>query len=249
MSGILHGQVALVTGGSRGIGRGVAVRLGAEGAHVVVNCVHNREAADETVRMITDAGGTAEVVPFDVADAEAVVAATEALLERTGRCDILVNNAGITKDTLILRMKEADWDRVMAVNLRGTFTCTKAVTRAMIRAQFGRIVNMASVIGAMGNAGQAAYAAAKAGIVGFTKAVARELAGRNITVNAVAPGFIDTEMIAGLPEATRSEYLQLIPVGRLGSAEEVADAVAFLARPEASYITGQVLGVNGGLYM
>jgi len=245
----LEGRVALVTGASRGIGRAVAVRLAHDGAHVVVNYQHNAAAAAETVALVTAAGGGAEVLQFDVADGEAVRRAVTDCLERLGRCDVLVNNAGMTVDTLLLRLKDADWDRVMAVNLRGTFTCTKAVTRAMIRAQFGRIVNMASVIGAMGNAGQAAYAAAKAGIVGFTKAVARELAGRNITVNAVAPGFIDTEMIAGLPEATRSEYLQLIPVGRLGSAEEVADAVAFLARPEASYITGQVLGVNGGLYM
>ena len=249
MSGILHGQVALVTGGSRGIGRGVAVRLGAEGAHVVVNCVHNREAADDTVRMITDAGGTAEVVPFDVADAEAVVAATEALLERTGRCDILVNNAGITKDTLILRMKETDWDRVMAVNLRGVFSCSKAIARTMLKARYGRIVNMTSVIGAMGNSGQVAYGAAKAGIVGLTKSLARELASRNITVNAVAPGFIDTEMVANLPDSARSEYLKLIPVGRLGTVDEVADAVAFLVRPAAAYVTGQVIGVNGGLYM
>ena len=227
----------------------MAIRLAADGAHVIVNCVHNRDAADETAGRITAAGGTAEVVPFDVGNPDAVTAAIDALLERTGRCDILVNNAGITKDTLVLRMKEADWDRVMAVNLRGVFSCSKAVTRAMLRARYGRIVNMGSVIGSMGNSGQVAYAAAKAGIVGLTKSLARELASRNITVNAVAPGFIDTEMVGNLPESMRSEYLKIIPVGRLGTVDEVADAVSFLARPAAAYITGQVIGVNGGLYM
>jgi 3-oxoacyl-[acyl-carrier protein] reductase len=249
MSPPLNARVALVTGASRGIGRAVAVRLARDGAHVVVNYQRNAAAAAETVALVIAAGGSAEALPFDVADGDAVRRAVAECVERLGRCDVLVNNAGMTIDTLLVRLKDADWDRVMAVNLRGTFNCTKAVSRAMIRAQFGRIVNMTSVIGTTGNAGQAAYAAAKAGIVGFTKAVARELAGRNITVNAVAPGFIDTEMIAGLPEATRSEYLQRVPVGRLGSADEVADAVAFLVRPEAGYITGQVLGVNGGLYM
>lgn len=249
MSAILHGQVALVTGSSRGIGRAVAVRLAADGAHVIVNCVHNRGAADETAALISAAGGTAEVVPFDVGDPDAVTVAVDAVLERTGRCDILVNNAGITKDTLLLRMKETDWDRVMAVNLRGVFSCSKAVARTMLRARYGRIVNMTSVIASMGNTGQVAYAAAKAGIVGLTKSLARELASRNITVNAVAPGFIDTEMVTNLPESMRSEYLKIIPVGRLGTVAEVADAVSFLARPAAAYITGQVIGVNGGLYM
>jgi 3-oxoacyl-[acyl-carrier protein] reductase len=245
----LHGQVALVTGASRGIGRTVAQHLAGAGAHLVLNFVRNQAAAEETARLIQADGGRAELAQFDVADSEAVQAAVAALVERLGRCDILVNNAGMTVDALLLRLKAADWDQVMAVNLRGTFNCTKAVARGMVRARYGRIVNMASIIGSMGNAGQAAYAAAKAGIVGFTKSMARELAGRNITVNAVAPGFIETEMTASLPESTRSEYVKLIPVGRLGAAAEVADAVAFLARPESGYITGQVLGVNGGLYM
>lgn len=247
--GTLRGQVALVTGASRGIGRAVAACLARAGARVVVNFLRNQEAAEATLRLIHDAGGEAELLQFDVADADSVQAAVSGLVDRLGRCDILVNNAGITVDTLLLRLKDTDWDQVMAVNLRGTFNCTKAALRSMVRARYGRIVNMASVIGSMGNAGQAAYAAAKAGIMGFTKATAREVAGRNITVNAVAPGFIDTEMVAGLPEATRKGYLELIPVGRLGTADEVADVVAFLARPECGYITGQVIGVNGGLYM
>jgi len=249
MTAPLHGQVAIVTGASRGIGRTVAQHLARAGAHVVVTCATNLDAAQDTVRVIAGAGGQAEAVQFDVADPDAVGAALTPILERLGRCDVLVNNAGITVDTLLLRMKATDWDRVMAVNLRGTFNCTKLVSRLMIRARYGRIINMTSIIASMGNAGQAAYAAAKAGIVGFTKSMARELAGRDITVNAVAPGFIDTEMTASLPESTRTEYVKLIPVGRLGTAAEVADAVAFLARPESGYITGQVLGVNGGLYM
>ena len=249
MSGPLHEQVALVTGASRGIGRTVACRLAQAGAHVAVNFVHNVAGAEETVRRITDAGGHAEPLQFDVADADAVTDAVSGLAERRGRCDILINNAGMTVDGLLLRLKATDWDQVMAVNLRGTFNCTKAAARSMLRAHYGRIVNMASIIGSMGNAGQAAYAAAKAGVVGFTKSMARELASRNITVNAVAPGFIETEMTASLPDSTRAEYVKLIPVGRLGTADEVADAVAFLARPESGYITGQVIGVNGGLYM
>jgi len=245
----LHDQVALVTGASRGIGRTVARHLARLGALVLVNFAQNTAAAEETVRLIADAGGRAELAPFDVADAEAVQTVVPRLLERVGRCDILVNNAGMTIDGLVLRMKATDWDRVMAVNLRGTFNCTKAVARGMVRAHYGRIVNLTSIIASMGNAGQAAYAAAKAGIVGFTKSVARELAGRDITVNAVAPGFIETDMTTSLPESTRSEYVKLIPAGRLGTPEEVADAVAFLVRPESGYITGQVIGVNGGLYM
>lgn len=249
MTAPLTGQVALVTGGSRGIGRAVARRLGAQGAVVFVNFLRNGEAAAETARSISEAGGRAETVCFDVADFEAVSEAIQAIVKAEGRLDILVNNAGMTVDQLLLRMKAEDWDRVMAVNLRGVFNCTRAATRAMIRARYGRIVNLSSVVGLMGNAGQCAYAAAKAGIIGFTKSVARELAGRGITVNAVAPGFIETEMVAGLPEERRAEYLAVIPAGRLGSVEEVADVVGFLARRESGYITGQVVGVNGGLYM
>ena len=249
MNAVLKEQVALVTGASRGIGRMVACSLARAGAHVVVNYVSNEAAGRETIRLIEEAGGQASPAQFDIAEPEAVRAAVGQMVERLGRCDILVNNAGMTIDNLVVRLKPGDWDQVMAVNLRGTFNCTKAVLRSMMRAQYGRIINMGSIIGSMGNAGQAAYAAAKAGIVGFTKSMARELAARNITVNTVAPGFIETEMTASLPEAVRTEYLKLIPAGRLGRAEEVADAVLFLARPESAYITGQVIGVNGGLYM
>jgi len=249
MNAVLKEQVALVTGASRGIGRMVACSLARAGAHVVVNYVSNEAAGGETIRLIEEAGGQASPSRFDIADPEAVRGAVAQMVERLGRCDILVNNAGMTIDNLVVRLKAGDWDQVMAVNLRGTFNCTKAVLRSMMRAQYGRIINMGSIIGSMGNAGQAAYAAAKAGIVGFTKSMARELAARNITVNTVAPGFIETEMTASLSEAVRTEYLKLIPAGRLGRAEEVADAVLFLARPESAYITGQVIGVNGGLYM
>jgi 3-oxoacyl-[acyl-carrier protein] reductase len=242
-------QVALVTGGSRGIGRAVAQRLARLGAHVALTYVSNQSAADETVRLVTDAGGHAEVLQFDVADDGAAAEAIAGLAARRGRLDILVNNAGISHDGLVLRMKPDDWDRVLGVNLRGAFTCTKAAARAMVKARYGRIVNISSVIGEMGNAGQGAYAAAKAGVIGFAKSMARELAVRNITVNVVSPGFIDTEMVGHLPEAVRAEYLRNIPAGRLGTAEDVAAAVAFLVQPDTGYITGQVLGVNGGLYM
>jgi 3-oxoacyl-[acyl-carrier protein] reductase len=245
----LDGQVAVVTGASRGIGRAVACRLASMGAAVAINYVSNDAEAGATLRLIESAGGKAELARFDVADPAAVEAGFDAILQRHNRCDVLVNNAGMTVDTLLLRLKAEDWSRVLSVNLGGTFNCTKAAIKGMVRARYGRIINMTSVIGEMGNAGQAAYGAAKAGIIGFTKSMARELASRNITVNAVAPGFIDTEMVARLPEAVRTEYLKVIPVGRLGTVDEVADVVAYLSRPEASYVTGQVIGVNGGLYM
>jgi 3-oxoacyl-[acyl-carrier protein] reductase len=249
MSTPLANQVAIVTGGSRGIGRAIAQRLAADGARVVITYLTNQAAAEACVRAIGDDGGCAEMVRFDVADSEAAATAIGGVVDRLKRIDMLINNAGITVDTLLLRMKPDDWDRVLAVNLRGAFNCTKAAARAMVRARYGRIVNLSSVIGEMGNAGQAAYATAKAGLIGFTKSMARELAGRNITVNAVSPGFIETDMVQRLPEAVRAEYLRVIPAGRLGTAEEVAAAVRFLVQPEAGYITGHVLSVNGGLYM
>jgi 3-oxoacyl-[acyl-carrier protein] reductase len=249
MNGALADQVALVTGASRGIGRAIARQLAAAGARVHVNFVRDTAAGAETVSLIRSAGGSAELAQFDVADSATSTDAITAIAKAAGRLDILVNNAGMSIDNLVLRMKPEEWDAVMAVNLRGTFNCTRAAARTMLRAHYGRIVNLSSVVGLMGNAGQAAYAAAKAGIVGFTKSMARELASRQVTVNAIAPGLIETEMTAYLPEDRRTEYLSLIPAGRLGTVEEVADLVVFLARREAGYITGQVIGINGGLYI
>jgi len=249
MSGPLVDQVALVTGASRGIGRGIARHLATLGARTYVSYIRDQDAAEATVGAIVTAGGQAEALAFDVADVEATAGAIAGIVKATGRLDILVNNAGMSIDNLLLRLKPEEWDQVVAVNLRGTFSCTRAAARTMLRAHYGRIINITSVVGVMGNAGQAAYAAAKAGVIGFTKSMARELASRQVTVNAVAPGLIETEMTAYLPEDRRSEYLQLIPVGRLGAVEEVAELVGFLARRETGYITGQVIGINGGLYI
>jgi len=249
MSEALAGQVALVTGASRGIGRAIARRLAAAGARTYVSYVRDADAAASAVAEITAAGGSAEAVQFDVADSDAVAAAIGGLVKAAGGLHVLVNNAGMSIDNLLVRLKPEEWDQVMAVNLRGTFNCTRAAARTMLRAHYGRIINMTSVVGVMGNAGQAAYAAAKAGIIGFTKSMARELGTRQVTVNAVAPGLIETEMTAYLPDDRRTEYLQLIPAGRLGSVDEVAELVAFLARRDAGYITGQVIGINGGLYI
>lgn len=249
VNGVLEGQVALVTGASRGIGRSIACHLSSLGAHVFINFVRNEAAAQATLLAIEEGGGRAQLSRFDVSDPVAVSTAVGLLCREAGRLDILVNNAGMTIDGLVLRMKPEDWDAVMAVNLRGTFNCSRAALKAMVRARYGRIVNLTSISGMMGNAGQAAYSAAKAGIIGFTKALAREVASRNITVNAVAPGLVETEMSAGLPEALRKEYLSVIPAGRLGTTDEVADTVGFLVRPASGYMTGQVIGINGGFYM
>ena len=246
---LLAEKTALVTGASRGIGRATALELAKAGAKVALNFAGNRAAAEEVAALIEAAGGEALLVQADVGDPAAVDTMIKAVVARFGKIDILVNNAGITRDNLIMRMKEEEWDAVIHTNLKGIFNCTKAVTRLMMKQKYGRIVNMTSVVGVMGNAGQSNYAAAKAGVIGFTKSMAKELASRNITVNAVAPGYISTDMTANLPEQAKSELQSQIPLQRLGNPEDVAAAVLFLVSPGADYITGQTLHVDGGLVM
>ena len=245
----LSGKVALVTGSARGIGKAILERFAAEGAFVVVSDVAGEEAAREALAGIVARGGQGAVEMFDVAEADQVERALGAVVASRGRIDVVVNNAGITRDALLMRMGDDDFDAVVKVNLRGTYLVTKAAARVMVKQRSGRIVNVSSVVGQMGNFGQTNYAAAKAGILGFTKSAARELAPRGITVNAIAPGFITTAMTDKLPENVRSAFLAQIPLGRFGTAEEVAELAAFLASEGAGYITGQVIGVNGGLYM
>ncbi|MBU0943354.1 MAG: 3-oxoacyl-[acyl-carrier-protein] reductase [Proteobacteria bacterium] len=245
----LNGKNALVTGGSRGIGRAVCIRLGAMGAHVYINYVSNPDAAEETRQAIVAAGGTADVVAFNVADAAQAEDAIKQLIKDAGSLDILVNNAGITRDGLMARMKESDWDAVLDTNLKGAFICAKAASRVMMKKRWGRIVNISSVVGFSGNAGQSNYAAAKAGMQGLTKSMAREFASRNITVNAVAPGYIVTDMTSILNEEIQEKIKAEIPLANLGSPEDVAGAVAYLVGDDGSYITGQTIHVNGGMYM
>lgn len=241
---------ALVTGGSRGIGRAVCLALAARGMRVAVNYAGNAAAAEEVVQACLQQGAPdAFAVQADVSDAEQVRALVAAVSERWGGVDVLVNNAGITRDGLMMRMSEQDFDAVLATNLKGAFACMQAVMRPMMKQRWGRIVNLSSVVGLRGNLGQANYAASKAGLIGMSKSAAKELASRGITVNCVAPGFIETDMTAVLPESVRTALLGQIPLARLGTAEEVAAAVAFLASPEAAYITGQVLCVDGGMAM
>jgi 3-oxoacyl-[acyl-carrier protein] reductase len=243
----LRGRTALVTGGSRGIGSAIVLALGRGGAHVVINYLGNHTAAEATLQQLFAGGGSGELCPFDVSQERQVDEAVKKIVDQHKKIDIVVNNAGVTADNLLVRLKPEDWDRVLGINLKGTVHCTKAVCRGMIRERYGRIINMTSVVGQMGNVGQSAYAASKAGIIGFTRAMARELASRGITVNAVAPGYIDTQMTDKLPADLKNEFLKSIPLGRFGSAEDVAETVSFLAGPGAAYITGQVINVNGGL--
>jgi 3-oxoacyl-[acyl-carrier protein] reductase len=243
----LTGKVAIVTGASRGIGQAIATTLAARGAHVVAAARAGN--ADGTAAAIQAAGGHAEAVALDVTDTASVEQLVSGTLERHGRIDILVNNAGIARDQLMLRMKRDDWDQVLATNLTAAFGCSQAVLKPMVKQRNGRIINISSVVGQMGNAGQANYAASKAGLIGFSKALAREVASRRITVNVVAPGFIETDMTRALMEKAQGDWASQIPLGRLGTTADVAAAVCFLASDEASYITGQVLAVNGGMYM
>jgi 3-oxoacyl-[acyl-carrier protein] reductase len=244
------GRVVVITGGSRGIGRAVAIRFAGEGARIVIaHYDPDDSAARETLHTLAELGVQAEAHKVNVSSFGEVDALFKDVLSRLGRVDVLVNNAGIVKDTLLMRMSEQDWDLVLGVNLKGVFNCTQAVIRAMVRQRGGRIVNISSVVGQIGNPGQANYSASKAGIMGFTKTVAREAAGRGITANVVAPGFIQTEMTTALPEKVREGFLQQIPLARMGRPEDVAEAVFWLCSEGASYITGQVIHVNGGLYM
>lgn len=245
----LVGKVALVTGGSRGIGRAIALKLAENGADVAINYAGNTAAAEEVKAAIEQMGRKALLIQCSVADTDGVQAMVNQVVKELGRLDILVNNAGITRDGLLMRMKEADWDDVMNTNLKGVYNCSKAVMRTMMKQKSGRIVNMASVVGEMGNAGQANYAAAKAGVIGFTKSLAKEVATRGITVNAIAPGFIATDMTRVLSDDQKAEMARTIPLGRAGQPEDVANAVLFLASEGAAYITGQVLNVDGGMVM
>lgn len=245
----LQNKVALVTGGSRGIGRAIALELAARGAAVVVNYNSSPQAAEEVVKKIQEAGGKAAAYQADVSDFKQAEALVKFAIETFGDLSILVNNAGITRDQLIMMMPESDWDAVINTNLKSTFNCSKAAVKHMMRKRIGRIINMASVAGQMGNPGQTNYSASKGGQIAFTKALAREIAARNITVNAIAPGFIDTEILDAMTPETLEAALKLVPLGRKGKPEEIAFAAAFLASDEAAYITGQVLGVDGGMAM
>ena len=246
---LLTGKTAIVTGGSRGIGRAVSLLLAREGANVAIVYAGNTAAAEETKQQAEALGAAAAVFQCDVADEQAVADMVKAVKTQFGSVDILVNNAGITRDGLLMRMKEADWQAVLDTNLTGVYHCTKAVSKLMMKQRQGAVINLSSVVGETGNAGQANYAAAKAGIIGFTKAIAKELASRNIRVNAVAPGYVETDMTAGLPDSAKEDMLRSIPLGRPATADDVAQAVLFLASDQAKYITGQVLNVDGGMVM
>jgi 3-oxoacyl-[acyl-carrier protein] reductase len=246
---IEEGRVAIVTGGGRGIGRAITVRLAEEGANLAVSYRSNDDAAEQTAESVREAGAKCELFKGDVSSPADVEALLKGVSEAFGRLDILVNNAGITRDNLMMRMKEDEFDEVLRTNLKGTYLCTRAALRPMVRARWGRILNVSSVVGIVGNAGQANYAASKAGIIGFTKSVAREVAQRGITVNAVAPGYVETELTGSLPEDVKAQIRGQVPMGRFGEAEEVAEVVAFLAGEGAGYVTGQTIAVDGGMTM
>ena len=246
---IFENKIALVTGASRGIGKAIALKLAAEGAKVAINFAGNVAKAEEVKAAIESAGSEALLVQADVSNVEAVDEMIAKVVDKFGKIDILINNAGITRDNLLMRMKDSDFDEVINTNLKGVFNCTKAVSKLMMKQRSGRIVNMASIVAITGNAGQTNYAAAKAGIIGFSKSAAKELAARGITVNVVAPGFIETDMTAVLPEKIKESMLKEIPLGRIGSPEDIANAVKFLVSDEAAYITGQVIRVDGGMSM
>jgi 3-oxoacyl-[acyl-carrier protein] reductase len=245
----VEGRVALVTGGGRGLGRAIAVRLAQEGAKVAISYRSNDAAAGETAELVRQAGAGCETFKGDVSSSEDVEALMKGVGEAFGPVEILVNNAGTTRDNILLRMKDEEFEEVLATNLKGTYLCTRAVLRGMVRARWGRIVNISSVVGLVGNAGQANYAASKAGMIGFTKSVAREVAGRGITANAVAPGYVETELTGVLPENVKEQILGQVPVGRFGEPEEIAEVVAFLAGDRAAYVTGQTIAVDGGMVM
>lgn len=245
----LTGKVAIVTGGSRGIGRATAEVLAEQGAHVVINYVSNESAAREVADGIVSRGGKAEIVKFDVADGEASEKAIAEIAKRLGRLDILVANAGISIDSLLIRLKEEDFDRLFAINVKGAVACARAAIKVMMRARTGRVVFVSSVVGEAGNLGQTAYAASKAALLGVTKSLAKEYASRNITVNAVTPGYIDTDMTQALTDEIKAQIVGAVPLGRTGTGREVAAAIAFLASDEASYVTGHTLRVNGGMYV
>ena len=242
-------RTILVTGGSRGIGRGICLAFAHADNHIFFNYSSAGEAAAQTEKLVAEAGGTATGVQVNVASEKEVTGFVALALDDTGRIDVLVNNAGITRDGLLVRMKESDWEDVLNINLKGTFLCIKAVTKPMMKQRYGRIINVSSVVGVSGNPGQANYVASKAGIIGLTKGVAKELASRNITANVVAPGFIETDMTAGLADKAKDAMVSQIPLGRPGTAEDIARAVVFLASDDAAYITGQTLHVSGGMYM
>ena len=242
-------RVALVTGGGRGLGRAIAIRLAEEGAKVAISYRSNAAAACDTAELVRKAGAGCETFKGDVASPEDVDALMKGVGEAFGAVEILVNNAGTTRDNILLRMKDAEFEEVLATNLKGTYLCTRAVLRGMVRARWGRIVNISSVVGLLGNAGQANYAASKAGMIGFTKSVAREVAGRGITANAVAPGYVETELTGALSDNVKEQILGQVPVGRFGEPEEIAEVVAFLTGDRAAYVTGQTIAVDGGMVM